>query len=148
MKNFDISRQLVKFPEKVVFSTFWGFELKLIKIMTNLYPTEPNIDRGLPLTMLYIHTKFEVNPFGRCQVITRKAGFQTQSHQNKWPTCMQLSQISNLTFHSPGSIHISNLKSIRQGVLELSSGNERRKKVIITRFVGRARDSRNAFPDP
>ncbi len=124
MNFFDISQELVKFPEKVIFSTFGGFELKLIKIMANLYPTEPNIDRGLPLTMLYLPTKFEVHPLGRCRVITRKAGFRTQSHQNKWPTCIRLSQISNLTFLSPGPIHTPNLKSIGRGVLVLSSGNE------------------------
>ncbi len=32
-----------------------GFELKLVKIMANFYPTEPNIELDLYLTMTYPH---------------------------------------------------------------------------------------------
>ncbi len=54
-----------------------GFEHKPIKIKVNLYPTEPNIDRDLPLTMLHPHTKFQVE-LSRCS----RAGFRTQTYQN------------------------------------------------------------------
>ncbi len=49
---------------------------------------------------------------------------------NKWPTCIRLSQISNLTFLSPGPIHTPNLKSIGPGVLKLSTGNEMAEEII------------------
>ncbi len=43
--------------------------------------------------------------------------FQTRTYQNKWPTCIRLSQISIGTFITTQSTHIPNFKLIWQGVI-------------------------------
>jgi len=84
----------------------------------DLWPTDPNINRGLLLKMGYQPMKFEGSGSKGTRVIERK---RISVFGSLWP--WPLTPISIGVFYSIRAINLWNLKALGQKVLELLSGN-------------------------